>query len=211
MAIIYLDEQMVGASPSAIGYPNLITCVGITAGLSNGWLVGAHSTETAEGPDLCGKIWDCIKLVNANVVNAGRVEWLCLTGCLTKHPGGDPRAAYSKDFGQSASADGSLLSGNLDVKLYDIFAVYGESTFAVVTQNGTGQMPGVDYKRNSKMEYSAEMLSKGSLANFDSNGFWFAARQKLPFVKVGGFRKGKAAAPKGGLTVGVLHSAGPTI
>jgi hypothetical protein len=206
MAIIFLDEQMVGASPSGIGYPNLVTCVGVTAGLSNGWLVGAHSTEATEGPELCGKIWDCIQLVNANVTNAGAVEWLCLTGCLTKHPGGDPRTVYPRDFSQSPNSGGAL-TGELEVKLYDIFAVYKDSTFALVTQKGSGQLPGVDYKRNSKMEYSVEMLSTGSVGNFDASGFWYSAKQKVPFVKVGGFRKGTTAAARGGLSVPVLHSA----
>jgi len=215
---------MVGASPSAIGYPNVRSCIGITAVLSNGWMVGAHAAKTDSAGFLCDGIWECIRLINSQSgMTRGTVDFLCLTGNLTQHPGGDPRSEYRDKFDNSPQKDSGALPGAVDLKVYNTRSVYKatgeEGVFVLVTYQGAGRMPLLQYKNHGKMDYVGQNLGQGNyvkatvdrggytrLPRFDSNGFWYCVPGAAAYASVAAFRKGQSA-PSSGVNVPVMHTA----
>lgn len=56
MPIIYLAEQEAGGPATAVAYPNLRTCVGVTAVLANATMVGGHLTAADDIAPVTGRM-----------------------------------------------------------------------------------------------------------------------------------------------------------
>jgi hypothetical protein len=56
MPIIYLNEQDAGGPATSVAYPNLRSCVGVTAVLSNATMVGGHLTAADDVAPVTGRM-----------------------------------------------------------------------------------------------------------------------------------------------------------
>lgn len=203
--IVLLDEDMVGAS-TCVGYPNLIGCVGVSALLSNGWIVGAHSTRHDDGAPLCSDIWACIALINQNVLAQGIVDRLYLTGGIREHPGG-PATDYPQIF---QHASNGAMAEPPETKFFDtsrLKRTKGDSHgfFVLITSRGAGQTPLVQYKRDSKMQYANMALGKDDVGAFNAMGFWY--KNKFPWAKAGAIREGTGTAQVDQASIPKFHTA----
>lgn len=130
---IYLDELMVGEDPNEIIYPNLLLCMGITALMSDGSLIGAHVVDGTREQEVLTEMANRIALAAPETP----VHLYC-TGNYEnhKHHGG-------MKVSQKAAALG------FHGKAYRFNTPdYAYGTYVRIVSNGANHKCSIDYKRD---------------------------------------------------------------
>lgn len=149
MPTIYLNEQDAGGPASAVAYPNLRSCVGVTAVLANATMVGGHLTAA-----------DDVAPVTARMIATIGVEAisrLYLIGGYTIMTGqihGGDQTAHAQTVASAFGYHGQVWS-------YDTAAL-GYLGLLVILDHATltGEVQ-VQYKDWEKLNVVSQMLAKG--------------------------------------------------
>jgi hypothetical protein len=138
---IYLDEEETGHDPNSIAYPHLLLCMGVTCLMSDASLIGGHVTKKTTEPKVIAAMKELLDLVPKGVT----IDRLYLAGHASKHFAG---AASAHDKAKALGYGGI-------VYLFDTSKIDpADGTFVMVTSNGPGRHPGIEYKRNEKVSYT---------------------------------------------------------
>ncbi len=167
---IYLDEDMVGQDPNCIAYPHLLLCMGVTFLLSDGSLLGAHITTHDTEAAVLGKMTNTIGLLPPGTT----ADRLYLTGNAGIHFGG----------AMDAHAKARALGYGAIVYMFDTSMIKPkDGTFVMLTSNGPGVHPGIQYKRNEKLAYTTAQVGR----KFIKTGHSMVGTSTLNDLTTGGF------------------------
>lgn len=149
MPTIYLNEQDAGGPATAVAYPNLRTCVGVTAVLANATMVGGHLTAADDVAPVTGRM---IAAIGTEVI-----QRLYIIGGYALAPGqihGEDQSAHAQTLATAFHYHGQVWT-------YDTAAL-GYLGLLVIFENATltGEVR-VQYKDWEKLAVVSQMLAKG--------------------------------------------------
>ena len=150
MPTIYLNEQEAGGPATAVAYPNLRSCVGVTAVLANATMVGGHLTKADDIAPVTGRM--------VAAIGTQGIKRLYITGGYTLDAGntlhGEDQTAHAKTLASVFNYHGQVWSCDT--------GALGYLGLLVIIDNATltGEVE-IQYKDWEKIDVVSQMLNPG--------------------------------------------------